>query len=52
MERGTAEFGRAFELLWEQKSVVLQKIDDFTGLAKEALVLESFVSFARMTALT
>lgn len=43
MERGRAEFGRAFELLWEQKSFLLQRIVDFTGLAKEALVLESFV---------
>ncbi|KAE9963372.1 hypothetical protein BLS_009365 [Venturia inaequalis] len=43
MERGRAEFGRAFELLWEQKSFILQRIVDFTGLAKEALVLESFV---------
>ncbi|TLD36737.1 hypothetical protein E2P81_ATG02519 [Venturia nashicola] len=42
MERGRAEFGRAFELLWEQKSFILQRIGDFTGLAKEALVLESF----------
>ncbi|KAE9992344.1 hypothetical protein EG327_009298 [Venturia inaequalis] len=43
MERGRTEFGRAFELLWEQKSFLLQRIVDFTGLAKEALVLESFV---------
>lgn len=44
MERGRAEFGRAFELLWEQKSFILQRFGDFTGLVKEALVLESFVS--------
>ncbi|QDS73894.1 hypothetical protein FKW77_007176 [Venturia effusa] len=42
MERGRAEFGRAFDLLMDQKSYILQRIDDFTGLAKEALVLESF----------